>query len=110
MIFSDNKITSKEILVRFYYYADTSKGWGDTGTACYEWIPIDDFVETEQSRIVDGNYYTYQLDQQVGKRILGDYWWMDYGYEIGDIEKIEKERAKAELLLRQINHVWNKDK
>ncbi len=34
------KITDKEVLIRFYKYADINEGSGDGGKVRYVWVPI----------------------------------------------------------------------
>ena len=67
MIFSDKKLTSKSILVRFYEWMDKERGYGDAGTHCYKEIPLSEFKEQSKKRINGSFYYTYTLNSEYGK-------------------------------------------
>lgn len=87
MIFSDSKLTSKRVLVRFYYWMDPNMGYGDGGTYVYANIPLKYFKEVEKQRhpSVGGSYFTYELDIVKGEEITGKkYWTMELGYGLGD--------------------------
>lgn len=91
MIFSDKKLVDEVINVRFYYWSDPNKGWGDAGTKGYYNIPLKYFEETKNERHVGGFYYTYELNLEKGEEILGKGFWMNYGYDLyKEEERIEE--------------------
>ena len=100
MIFSDTKIKAKSILVRFYNYSDTERGYGDAGTAGYFRIKTSNLIEVENTRTSGGKFYTYRLnevaDQQIQK-VLGKHWGYGISYDKGK----ETDRRKEIALLRK---------
>jgi hypothetical protein len=105
MIFSNTKIKAKTILVRFYFYSDTERGYGDAGTAAYFKIKLEDFSMVENSNYSRGKYYTYSLNDAANEKIqnvLGKSWGYGIGYEMRTgkyrQEEIIKLRAKLEAV------------
>jgi hypothetical protein len=104
MIFSNTQIKTKTILVRFYFYSDSERGYGDAGTAKYFKMKLEDFSMVENSRFGGGGkFYTYKLtDEAYGKiqKVLGKSWGYGIGYEMRTgkyrQEEIIKLRAKLE--------------
>ena len=100
MIFSDTKIKAKSILVRFYNYSDSERGYGDSGTAGYFRIKTSNLIEVENTFSTGSKYYTYRLndeaDQQIQK-VLGKHWGYGIGYDKGK----ETDRRKEIALLRK---------
>jgi hypothetical protein len=105
MIFTDTPIKAKTVLVRFYNYSDTEKGWGDAGTAGYYKIDMINFTEEEETRFDGSKYYTYSLDNEVGKKIFGDFWWIGHGYERTTEAKRKKEQQEIEAMFGRIKEV-----
>jgi hypothetical protein len=102
MIFSNTKLKAKSILVRFYFYSDTERGYGDAGTAAYFKIKLEDFSMVENSNYSRGKYYTYRLtdaaDQKIQK-VLGKSWGYGIGYEMrtGKERQLEIIKLRAKL-------------
>jgi hypothetical protein len=103
MIFSNTKIKAKSILVRFYFYTDSERGYGDAGTAKYFKMKLEDFTMVENSNYSRGKYYTYRLTDAADEKIqnvLGKHWGYGIGYEMRTgkyrQEEIIKLRAKLE--------------
>jgi hypothetical protein len=103
MIFSNTKIKTKTILVRFYFYSDIERGYGDAGTAKYFKMKLEDFSMVENSNCSRGKYYTYSLNDAADEKIqnvLGKSWGYGIGYEMRTgkyrQEEIIKLRAKLE--------------
>jgi hypothetical protein len=91
MIITDEKITTNNVVLRFYFYSDTEKGYGDDGTYCYKKVPTSMLKEEKKQRFNKSFYYIYRLDAEYGKSLLkNNYWWIDYGVELSD----EKEKLK----------------
>jgi hypothetical protein len=104
MIFSNTQIKTKTILVRFYFYSDSERGYGDAGTAKYFKMKLEDFAMVENSHFGGGGkFYTYRLtdaaDQKI-QEVLGKHWGYGIGYEMRTgkyrQEEIIKLRAKLE--------------
>ena len=102
MIFSNTKIKTKSLLVRFYFYSDTERGYGDAGTVSYFRIKLASFTEEENTRINGAKYYTYKLnDEAYGKiqNLLGKSWGYGIGYDKGKetVRKSEVDRLRKTL-------------
>jgi len=103
MIFSNTQIKTKTILVRFYFYSDSERGFGDAGTAKYFKMKLEDFSMVENSRFGDGgNYYTYRLTDAADQKIqnfLGKHWGYGIGYEMrtGKERQLEIIKLRAKL-------------
>jgi hypothetical protein len=106
MIFTDKKIATKTVKVRWYKYSDPNMGWGDAGTEMYAEFPFSAFIEKEEERLPKGCkdfYYTYEFTPEWSeklKTIFGDCWWMRRGYEMTKDEKRKNEIREAENVLR----------
>lgn len=105
MIFTDKKLTSKSILIRFYEWADKERGYGDAGTHCYRDIPLLEFKVKSKKRMDGSFYYTYTLNSDYGKKLLNNnHWWCEYGYTLAN----EKDRTNEIVLLqRQLKRLKN---
>lgn len=103
MIFSDNKIKAKSILVRFYNYSDSERGYGDAGTVAYFKIKTSDLIEVEKKKFDGGKYYNYHLteeaDQKI-KKVLGDFWGYGIGYGKGNDADRKKEADRLRKTLK----------
>lgn len=105
MIFSDKKINDAVITVRFYQYMDTERGYGDAGTLCYKNIPLSEFEEKRKPRSSGGFYYTYNLNTEYGKKLFGNYWWIDRGYDLSDDKKRLAEIKGLENQLKKLKSI-----
>jgi hypothetical protein len=108
MIFSSTKIKSKSILVRFYNYSDSERGYGDAGTAAYFKIKLSSFIEVENSRSSSGKFYTYRLTEEADRKIknlLGDFWGYGIGYDKGNEADRKKEADRLRKTLEVIETV-----
>lgn len=100
MIFTDKKITSESILVRFYEWMDKEKGYGDAGTVLYKRIPLSWFTLKTKGRVDGSIYYTYSIDSDKAKSLLGNYWWTNYGYGIGKKSDLDNQISALEKQLK----------
>lgn len=103
MVFSDKKIKTKSIKIRFYKYSDPNMGWGDNGTKMYASFPIEAFNEVEEKRFDGSSYYTYAFTDEEYKKlqkVFGRYWHMDLGYELMDNKKRLKEIEEAKKIIK----------
>lgn len=105
MIFTDKPIKAKTILVRFYHYSDTEKGYGDAGTKLYAKISLDKFECKEEERFDGTNYYTYTLNHEFALELLGNYYWIGTGYEKSSEKEMQKEKAEAEKMMQMLSTV-----
>ena len=105
MIFTDTPIKAKTVLVRFFNYSDTEKGWGDSGTAGYYRIDMKNFTMEEHTRFDGSKYYGYALNTEAGKKIFGNYWWIGHGYERTTESKRRKEQQEIEAMFGRIKEV-----
>ena len=105
MIFTDKPIKAKTILVRFYNYSDTEKGYGDAGTKLYARISLDKFECKEEERFDGTNYYTYSLNHEFAIELLGNYYWIGTGYQRTTERKMEEEKAEAEKMMKMLSTV-----
>jgi hypothetical protein len=108
MIFSKTKIKAKSILVRFYFYSDTERGYGDAGTAAYFRIKLDSFVEVEETSISGTKYYTYGLTDEAHDKIqnvLGKSWGYGIGYGKGSQTERKKETERLRKILSRVSKV-----
>ena len=94
MIFTDKPIKAKSILVRFYHYSDTERGYGDAGTKLYAKISLDKFECKEEERFDGTNYYTYTLNHEFALELLGNYYWIGTGYEKSSEKEMQKEKEE----------------
>ena len=94
MIFTDKPIKAKTILVRFYNYSDTEKGYGDAGTKLYARLSLDKFECKEEERFDGGHYYTYTLNHEFALELLGNYYWIETGYEKSSVKEMQKEKEE----------------
>jgi hypothetical protein len=94
MIFADKPIKAKSILVRFYNYSDTEKGYGDAGTKLYAKISLDKFECKEEERFDGTNYYTYTLNHEFALELLGNYYWIGTGYQQTTEKEMQKEKEE----------------
>lgn len=108
MIFSDNKLTSDKILVRFYKWLDWERGYGDAGTALYINLPLDLFKEKEEKGYGDIPYFTYRLTEE-GYELMKDYGYsrMSQGYELANPKKREEEIAAAKEALEVAENTYD---
>lgn len=105
MIFTDKPIKAKTILVRFYNYSDTEKGYGDAGTKLYARISLDKFECKEEERFDGTNYYTYSLNHEFALQLLGNYYWIGTGYQQTTEREMEEEKAEAEKMMKMLSTV-----
>lgn len=105
MIFSDTPIKAKTVLVRFYNYSDTEKGYGDAGTAGYYKIDMKNFTMEENTRFDGSKFYGYTLDNEAGKKLFGDFWWIGHGYERTTESKRKKELQEIEAMFGRVRQV-----
>lgn len=105
MIFADKPIKDKSILVRFYNYSDTEKGYGDAGTAGYYNIDMKNFTMEENTRFDGSKYYRYALNTEAGEKIFGNYWWIGHGYERTTEAKRKKELKEIEAMFDRVRQV-----
>ena len=105
MIITDKLIKAKTILVRFYNYSDTEKGWGDSGTFGYYKIRTENFDVEEATRRDGSKYYRYFLKQDVAMKIFGNYWWIGKGYENTTESNRKKELKDLEDSLKRVKEV-----
>ena len=108
MIFSNTKIKAKSILVRFYFYSDSERGYGDAGTAAYFRIKFDNFHEVENTCSNNTKYYTYRLNDVANEqiqKILGKHWGYGIGYNKGSQVERKKETARLRKNLSLIEKV-----
>ena len=105
MIFTDKPIKAKTILVRFYNYSDTEKGYGDAGTKLYARISLDKFECKEEERFDGTNYYTYSLNHEFAIELLGNYYWIGTGYQQTTEREMEEEKAEAEKMMKMLSTV-----
>lgn len=108
MIFSNTKIKSKTILVRFYNYSDSERGYGDAGTAGYFRIKTSNFEEVEKTKYDGSKYYTYHLNDEADQKIknlLGDFWGYGIGYDKGNETDRKKEANRLRKTLEVIETV-----
>ena len=94
MIFTDKPIKAKTILVRFYNYSDTEKGYGDAGTKLYAKISLDKFECKEEERFDGSHYYTYTLNHEFALQLLGNYYWIGTGYQQTTEREMQKEKEE----------------
>ena len=94
MIFTDKPIKAKTILVRFYHYSDTEKGYGDAGTKLYAKISLDKFECKEEERFDGSHYYTYTLNHEFALQLLGNYYWIGTGYQQTTEREMQKEKEE----------------
>ena len=94
MIFTDSPIKDKSILVRFYNYSDTEKGYGDAGTKLYARISLDKFECKEEERFDGTHYYTYTLNHEFALQLLGNYYWIETGYQQTTEREMQKEKEE----------------
>lgn len=103
MVFSDKKIKTKSIKIRFYNYHDPYMGRGDDGTKMYALFSKEAFKETEEKRFDNTSFYTYAFTDEEYKKlqkVLGEYWHMDLGYELMDNKKRLKEIEEAKKIIK----------
>lgn len=105
MIFTDKPIKAKTILVRFYNYSDTEKGYGDAGTKLYARISLDKFECKEEERFDGTNYYTYSLNHEFAIELLGNYYWIGTGYQRTTEREMEEEKAETEKMMKMLSTV-----
>ena len=105
MIFTDKPIKAKTILVRFYNYSDTEKGYGDAGTKLYARISLDKFECKEEERFDGTNYYTYSLNHEFALELLGNYYWIGTGYQQTTEREMEEEKAETEKMMKMLSTV-----
>ena len=105
MIFTDKPIKAKTILVRFYHYSDTERGYGDAGTKLYARISLDKFECKEEERFDGTNYYTYSLNHEFAIELLGNYYWIGTGYQQTTEREMEEEKAEAEKMMKMLSTV-----
>lgn len=108
MIFSNTKIKAKSILVRFYFYSDTDRGYGDSGTAAYFRIKLDGLHEVENTSFNGDKYYTYRLTDEAYEKIqkvLGKSWGYGIGYDKGSQTERKKETDSLRKILSRIEKV-----
>lgn len=94
MIFTDKPIKAKLILVRFYNYSDTERGYGDAGTKLYAKISLDKFECKEEERFDGSHYYTYTLNHEFALQLLGNYYWIGTGYQQTTEREMQKEKEE----------------
>jgi hypothetical protein len=98
MIFTDQKINTPEVKIRFYFYKDWEKCYGDAGTKMYAIFPLSAFIEKENKKLNKGSYFTYDFTKEWDGKldvIFEDYWRMSFGYELADEAKRMAEIEKA---------------
>jgi len=105
MIFTDKPIKAKSILVRFYHYSDTERGYGDAGTKLYARISLDKFECKEEERFDGTNYYTYSLNHEFAIELLGNYYWIGTGYQQTTEREMEEEKEEAEKMMKMLSTV-----
>lgn len=105
MIFSDKPIKAKTILVRFYNYSDTEKGYGDAGTKFYARISLNKFECKEEERFDGSHYYTYSLNHEFALELLGNYYWIGTGYQQTTEKEMQKEKAETEKMMQMLSTV-----
>lgn len=105
MIFTDSPIKDKTILVRFYHYSDTERGYGDAGTKLYSRISLDKFECKEEERFDGTNYYTYSLNHEFALQLLGNYYWIGTGYQQTTEKEMQREKAEAEKMMQMLSTV-----
>jgi hypothetical protein len=108
MIFSNTKIKAKSILVRFYNYSDSERGYGDAGTAGYFRIKLSSFIEVENARDSGSKYYTYRLTDEAYEKIqkvLGKSWGYGIGYDKGSQTKRRQEITSLRKTLSRVERV-----
>ena len=105
MIFTDSPIKDKTILVRFYHYSDTERGYGDAGTKLYSRISLDKFECKEEERFDGTNYYTYTLNHEFALQLLGNYYWIGTGYQQTTEKEMQREKAEAEKMMQMLSTV-----
>jgi len=108
MIFSKTKIKTKSLLVRFYFYSDTERGYGDAGTVSYFRIKLSSLNEVEETSISGTKYYTYRLTDEAYEKIqnvLGKSWGYGIGYDKGketnrknEIDRLRKTLSRVEAV------------
>jgi hypothetical protein len=105
MIFTATPISKKNIIVRFFYYSDPNRGYGDAGTARYMNISIDKF---ECQVGVDFNnkpYYCYTLNDDTREKILFNHkWYGRIGYEQSTAKQQRKELCEVQERIEQLSH------
>jgi hypothetical protein len=99
MIFTDKPIKAKTILVRFYHYSDTEKGYGDAGTRVYARISLDKFKCEQEERFDGTHYYTYELNHDFALELLGNYYWIGTGYEKTTEKKMQEEKEEISKMM-----------
>ena len=99
MIFTDKPIKAKTILVRFYNYSDTEKGYGDVGTKFYARISLNKFECKEEERFDGSHYYTYSLNHEFALELLGNYYWIGTGYQQTTEREMKEEKEGIEKML-----------
>jgi hypothetical protein len=112
MIFTDTPIKDGKVFVRFYYYADTERGYGDAGTAAYANVPVEYLKEERKERheSVWGEggehryYYTYKLDYDWARDTVfgGKDWAYEIGYGMADTTDYANELAAAEETVNRL--------
>lgn len=105
MIFTDKPIKAKTILVRFYNYSDTERGYGDAGTKLYARISLDKFECKEEGRFDGTNYYTYSLNHDFALELLGNYYWIGTGYQQTTEKEMQKEKEEVEKMLGMFSDI-----
>jgi len=108
MIFLNTKIKAKSLLVRFYFYSDSERGYGDAGTAAYFRIKLTSFIEEENTRDNGSKYYTYRLTDEADEKIqkvLGKSWGYGIGYDKGSPLKRRQEIASLRKTLSRVEKV-----
>jgi hypothetical protein len=100
MIFTTTPIRDENVTVRFYYYADPHKGYGDAGTVRYMRIPLNHFKCVMDADFNGKPYYRYALgDISVLFPDLNCY---GIGYEQSDEQRQLEESRAAQLHYQQL--------
>jgi hypothetical protein len=105
---SRTKLTSENVLVRFYNYSDPNMGWGDEGTKMYATLPLSAFSLEERDFGKNGKTYAYTLTDEWYTKLeamFGKYWHMSLGYELGDEDKRYNEIKEAKAMLKAVETI-----
>ena len=100
MIFTTTPIRDENVTVRFYYYADPHKGYGDAGTVRFVRIALTQF-ECEPDSDFNGNpYYRYIIHKAVLDELFPSRYGI--GYEQSDEQRQLEESHAAQLHYQQL--------
>jgi hypothetical protein len=108
MIIEKKHTIEKSLLVRFYRYEDTERGYGDEGTVKYANISIDNFDIEEKKGFHGNTFYQATLKDEASDHIFpkDKHWGYGIGYRLATEAEREQEIIRAKYQLKAAEEVF----